>query len=148
LIRGTYNAWSYEATGKIPHNKEWVLKCNKGTYASSGNLFISAKKQCLRVSSTWIALNFVSDSTDFKIQKNKFFHSLTNKWNPLGHNSSYSIKTNRPNSKLFLDLKYILNDLLNQDKIMEITYVGKELKIEVHTDQLHLGLIDKLLELK
>ena len=147
LIKGSYNAWSYDATGKIPHEKEWIIKCNKGTYASTGNLFFSAKKQCLRATISWIALNFVSDSLDFKIQKKKFYHTFTNKWKPLGHSSSYSIKATRPNSKLLLDMTYILNDLLKKEKIMEITYSGKELKIEVHTEELHLNIIDKLLNL-
>jgi hypothetical protein len=147
LIKGSYNAYSYDATGKIPHQKEWILKCNKGTYASSGNLFLSAKKQCLRVTSTWIALNLVSDSLDFEIQKKTFYHALTSNWTPLSHSSPYSIQAKQPNSKLLLDLTYILDGLLKQEKIMEITYVEKELRIEINSEELHSDIIDKLLNL-
>ncbi len=147
LIKGAYNAWSYNATGKIPHEKEWVLKIKKKTISSSGNLFLSAKKQCLFVSSTWIASKLISDSLDFSIQKKKFYHSLAGKWNPLGNNSSYSIKAIQPNSKLLLDVTHILDPLLKQEKIMEITYSGKELRIEVNTEEIHKDVIDKLLNM-
>lgn len=145
MIKGSYNVWSYNITAKIPHKAEWILKCNKGTYASPGNLALSAKKQALRVTSTWSANNLISDSSDFKIKRKNFLHFFNKKWTPLTKNISYSIKGNQSHSKLQLSLFTILDDLLFHEKVMNIEYLNNKLKIEVDTEEIHKDVIDKLL---
>jgi len=147
LIKGSYNVWSYNITAKIPHKHNWIIKCNKGTYSSSGNLFLSSKKQALRVTCTWIANNLISDSSDFKIQRKNLFHLFSSRWISLSENGSYSIKMHPPNSKLLNSVIVALNHLIDLEIIMMIEYSKNKLKIQLHTDEIHQNAINNLLKL-
>ena len=147
LIKSSYNAWSYSIIGKIPHEKEWVLKFKKATY-SNGNLILSSEYQNLLTACIWSAKNFTTETSNFKIRKKRFTDLFSSKWKTMKNHSSYSIRANEPKSKFLSNIVSILDNLFIQEFVFEIEYLNNDLIIDLRTDQLHIGLIDKLLEIK
>ena len=146
---GAYNAWSYNAIGKINHVNEWQFRIKKSTY-SSGNLLLSSKFQNLHIASEWIAKQLETTHPDFLIRKRSvldIFKILTLKnWSKLIHFNHYVIYCEHPNNDLILQLTQVLSDLFKEKQVFSIQYKSPELIINLRTAEIHEDLILKVIK--
>ena len=148
--RGTYNAWSYNVLAKVRHPYKWEFRIKKATY-TSGNLLLSLKYQSLHVASIWTARNMEVDCPAFHIRKRKSLDSLSvflfGKYYWLSEHKSYLIKSRNPDHPLIQQLKVILKDLLETEKVWNIEFNNPVLSIEIRSENTHTKTIEKLLKM-
>ena len=145
--KGKYNTWSYIATGKIPHDKQWYITIKKTTL-TSGNLILSSDYQSLKYYGRWSAKNFTSECPSFKIAKSKSSDFILNsKAKEITTNKAYSITCINNKHKLILELLTILETLFSLNEIWEIVYSNNELTIDYRSVNTYFSTIDKILKL-
>lgn len=148
-VKGKYNAWSYLIFGKILSPKSWTLTYKKSTFTSSGNIFISSKKQSLLVLSVWETERKGTHNFEFIIRKKKrtdFFSKLINpSLTELEGIKKYSLYVKNEKPKLILKLTHILKSLFESGELYKIEHKNDNLKIELRTEKHHFEILDKLM---
>ena len=113
--KGTYNAWSYIANGKISNPKNWNLMYKKSTFTSSGNLLLSSKYQTLLVMAEWETEQKGTHDSEFVIRKKTsadFFKiPFSKSLSKLKFFKKYVIKVEGNKPKIFSEIIKILGDL-------------------------------------
>ncbi|MCH2235250.1 MAG: hypothetical protein MK078_13450 [Crocinitomicaceae bacterium] len=139
--KGTYNAWSYNAVAEI---NDWRIKINKATY-SSGNLLIPSNTQSLLVNSVWINQNYLKSDDSFKIYskwKVGFMKRLLGGFSELSGYKGYWIKGDSALSNEFVTR--FSSEFASGD-VHSIEYNGKGIRIEFHSEDLHLESLDQII---
>ena len=114
--KGKYNAWSYIATGKIPHKNQWYFTIKK-TSLTSGNLILSSKYQSLQYYGKWLAKEFISDCPPFKIFRHKWTDFLLDPSAKKTHQfPGYCILSENKEHQLIIDLLDLLETMLTLKK--------------------------------
>ncbi|HHC78744.1 MAG TPA: hypothetical protein ENK46_02595 [Flavobacteriia bacterium] len=149
-VKGSYNAWSYTIFGKIRKPKSWTLKYKKATY-SSGNIWLSSKRQNLQALAEWTT-NWIGNNTvDFTIRKKiktDFLRlAISNDWKPLETSKKYIITSKGELPYFLTDLIKALEKLINSEELYQVELNNTILKIELRTDKHHFDIFDKLLNL-
>ena len=146
LVKGKYNAYSYLVTGKIAKPANWELVYKKSTYSTTGNLWLSSKRQSLFVSVEWKTRRLGSNNSDFVIRKKSFFDFLKLKKNLtlLSINKNYVVESNNYNSKLISNLLQILENLFLLEEIYQIIYKNDELIISLRSEKHHFNTFNNL----
>ncbi len=73
FVKGKYNAFSYYLVGKITNPSNWKLIYKKSTLTSTGNLWLSSKRQSLFASAEWITSRISASDSEFLIRKKSKF---------------------------------------------------------------------------
>ncbi|WCO03640.1 hypothetical protein [Psychroserpens ponticola] len=150
-VKGKYNAWSYIIYGKISNPKNWDLLYKKSTFSSTGNLFISSKKQCLLVLAEWSTKIPGNHNSKFKIRKRErldFIKLLFNKnLSKLELSNDYIIYSNGHSIKLFAEINNVLKSLFLSKEIFAIEFNNDKLTVELRTEKHHFDIFNKLIEL-
>ena len=148
LVKGKYNACSYLVTGKIAKPTNWELVYKKSTYSTTGNLWLSSKRQGLFVSVAWKTKRISSSVSNFSIRKKKLLDNLkiiTNQnLSLLWINKKYVIESSNNKSKLIHNLLSILENLFHSEEIYQIIYQNDELIITLHSEKHHFLTFKKL----
>jgi len=148
-VKGKYNAYSYLVIGKIAKSTNWELVYKKSTYSTTGNLWLSSKKQSLFVSVDWKTRRLGTSNSDFIIRKKHFFDflKLITKKNLtlLNLNKIYVIETKNNNSKLISKLFSILENLFLSKEIHQIIHKNDELIISLRSEKHHFTIFKELL---
>ena len=147
-VKGKFNAQSYLITGRISQPKNWILTYKKSVFSSTGNLFLSSKKQSLYVIAEWKTKRIANPDTEFVIKKKNFFDKIkmnfNNKFQTLSINNNYLIESNFPSSELIKKLSIILEKLFISKEIYQIKLENGELLIFLHTEKHHFDIFTKI----
>ena len=149
LVKGKYNAYSYLVTGKISKPTNWELVYKKSTFTSTGNLWLSSKKQSLFVSVDWKTRRLSTSNSDFIIRKKSFSDIFKLQFNKklsiLNPNREYVIESENNTSKLSSKLISILKNLFLSKEIYQIIHKNGELIISLRSEKHHFTIFKKLL---
>ncbi len=149
--KGSYNAWSYNASGKVPHPYKWEFRIKKATF-SSGSLMFSPKKQNQLLKTKWIARSFYSDCHPFLIRRKRNFDflriQLSDLWSRHQKFPSYFIRSSSPSHTLIYQLSEILDKLYDSKELQLVSYQNNTLKIELQTEKIYPELISQLMNIK
>ncbi|WP_456437137.1 hypothetical protein [Psychroserpens sp.] len=150
-VKGKYNAWSYIIYGKISNPKNWDLLYKKSTFSSTGNLFISSKKQCLLVLSEWSTKIPGNHNSTFKIRKRTkfdFIKLLLNKnLAKLKESNNYIISSNGHLPKKFKEIINVLESLFLSKEVFTIEFKNDKLTVGLRSEEHHFDIFNKLIEL-
>lgn len=131
---GSYNAWSYNILGRIPHPNKWEFRIKKSTY-SSGNIWLNSCYQSLQYENNWVAKNIVSDCSGFKIIrakgiKRRLLTSL-GRWHKLPNHPKYILKTRNTKHPFIGEVQTLLALPLELNNVGEIEYKNNQLMINM-----------------
>jgi len=146
-VKGSYNAWSYLIYGKIEQPRPWLLVYEKSTFTYVWNIFLSSKRQSLRILCKWSTT--VDENPNFIIKRKTIYNSiavlLNKKVSILMDTENYIIKTNNASTKLISDISKSLKPLFKNRKVHKIILKEDKLTIILHTSKLHLETFESLL---
>ncbi len=136
---GSYNAWSYNVKGRIDAPLRWIFQLKKSSYYG-GQLLVSTKKQSLQLWTIWKCKNLETDFSDFIVRKKRFGDSLrvlsSPSVNDFQNRKKYVIVSSLRNHPLANQLSSILKFCLNDQSLLEMTYIDNELIIQIDTEQI------------
>lgn len=149
LVKGKYNAYSYLVTGIISKPTNWELVYKKSTFSSTGNLWLSSKRQSLFVSVDWKTRRLDSSNSDFVIRKKSFLDIFILPFNKnlslLNSNREYVIESENRTSKLISKLLPILESIFHSGELYQIIYKNDELIISLRSENHHFNVFNALL---
>ena len=150
-VKGNYNAWSYLIFGKISNPKNWDLMYKKSTFTSTGNLFLSSKKQSLLTMAEWKTERKGTHNSEFLIRKKTrtdFIKLMLNKsLSTFDNYDKYVIESENNKSQLASKLTKIFEPLFKSGEIYTIDHRNDKLKIELRTEKHHFDMFNELTEI-
>ncbi|RMA67698.1 hypothetical protein [Ulvibacter antarcticus] len=148
MVKGTFNAFSYQIFGKISDPIEWELFYKKSTF-TSGNLILSAKRQNLFVAAEWSTKRIGTHNSEFLIRrktKSDYFKmKLQSNLSTFDFDKDYVIKSDYHDHQLITNLCNQLSELFDTKEIYLIEQKDDKLKIELRSEKHHFDIFEKLL---
>lgn len=149
-VKGKYNASSYLIFGKISSPKKWNLAYKKSTFTSSGNLFLSSKRQSLFVMAEWETDRVLEHNTEFSIRRKVLVDYInlivSNSLSKLEGINNYVVKVKNEKPMFISKLIQILKPLFESKEVYKIENKNGKLKIELRTEKHHFDIFNKLIE--
>jgi len=149
-VIGKYNAWSYIIIGKINKPTKWVLKYKKSTFTSTGNLWLSSRKQNLLVTSECSTKRIHTHNSGFLIRKRTFLDFIPLKLNKdishLKACNNYILET-KGTSKIISELTNLLENLFKSGEVYQVKLKNNILSVVLRTEKHHFNLFDQLVRL-
>ncbi|AXG70086.1 hypothetical protein KORDIASMS9_02315 [Kordia sp. SMS9] len=147
LVKGNFNAWSYNIYGKIKTPKAWSLQYKRSVYSGSISIWFSSKSQNLLTLAKWTLKDIRLKNTLFFIRRKKMLDSMRPSYVTLDNYSGYVLKTDGAQLKFFMELLDVLQSLFASKEIYIIKVENELLTIELRSEKLHLHILEKLLRL-
>lgn len=148
-VKGNYNAWSYQISGKINSPKNWNLMYKKATFTSTGNLLLSSESQTLLVVAQWQTERKGTHNSEFQIRRKTstdFFRKISNKsLSDFDLSDKYILEIKNSKPPMMAKLTEILKSLFLSGEIYRIDHRNDKLTIEMRTEKHHFGIFDKLI---
>ena len=148
-VRGSYNAWSYFAQGKIEAKRKWNITYKKSVFTSSGNLFMSSKKQSLLVLAEWKTNIPGTRSSNFVLRRRRrsdfFRKQIDRSIYVLDYRKQYTLETTIGQPELAFKILKLLTPLLHSGEIYRIEHLEHELNVELRSELHHFDLLDSLI---
>ncbi|WP_298899235.1 hypothetical protein [uncultured Psychroserpens sp.] len=142
-VKGTYNAWSYLIYGKIDQPRSWTLMYEKSTFTYNWNIFLSSKKQSLRIRTKWSTQ--LDTNLKFTIRRKSILDTFNKSTSTLNKHSKYVLISDQKPSKLISDLIIILSSLFENKNVHLVTLKNGKLMIKLDTETHELNSFEKLL---
>ena len=150
-VKGKYNAFSYMLVGKINSPTPWDLIYKKSTFSSTGNLWLSSKKQSLFVSVEWKTTSSGFHNSEFKIRKKRLLDSIKIKFNKdlslLEFDDNYIVESEKSISIIDLEMLMTLKKVFVSGEVFQVICKNEEFCISLRSEKHYFSIINKLLQI-